>query len=355
MTESPSSAPVLRLRAPGDLLEAVPYLLGFHPTRSLVIIGLNGSSVVLTTRIDLAELRTGSRDEVGDHSDWPDDQILDETLQVISTSGSNAVIGVVYDDDADVSRPSHLGWRNAVRTLQVTAAHWRLDTVDALLVSRGRWWSYLCTAPGCCPPEGRELAGDTSPAAATATFAGLVALSDRAELERLLAPAPDRDRLYPRLAEFEQQALRARATATIATHQRSVKRAIFAAARTGDSLLFSPGPTGARLSQLARFGVGLQEIAVRDAVWIAVDHDRLDGRALWRDLAVHLPPPYAAAGLFLFGWAEWRTGNSVLARIAAEQALATDPDYTAAQLLLGAISHALDPRRTPRLRLPRSA
>jgi hypothetical protein len=106
---------------------------------------------------------------------------------------------------------------------------------------------------------------------------------------------------------------------------------------------------------VARLAAGLADIAVRDSVWLAVDQRRLDGRALWRELARRAPEPYDAAALFLFGWAEWRAGNGVLAGIAAERALASDPGYTAAELLLGALRQGLDPRRTPRLRMPKSA
>jgi hypothetical protein len=49
-------APTLRVRGPGDLLQAVPYLLGFHPHASLVLIGLADGHLVVTVRIDLADL-----------------------------------------------------------------------------------------------------------------------------------------------------------------------------------------------------------------------------------------------------------------------------------------------------------
>jgi len=95
--------------------------------------------------------------------------------------------------------------------------------------------------------------------------------------------------------------------------------------------------------------------AFQDETSRGVDQGRLDGRALWRELARRLPPPYDAAPLFLYGWASWRDGRGPLAGIAAERALASDPDYTAAELLLGALQQGLDPHRTPRLRMPRSA
>lgn len=64
----------------------------------------------------------------------------------------------------------------------------------------------------------------------------------------------------------------------------------------------------------------------------------------------HPPPaPYNAPPLFLFGRASWRDGNGALAGTAATRALHADPDYTAARLLLTALTHALDPRRVARL------
>jgi len=88
---------------------------------------------------------------------------------------------------------------------------------------------------------------------------------------------------------------------------------------------------------------------------LAIDQKRLDGRGLWHDLLHRLPSPYDCAPLFLFGWASWREGNGSLAAMAARRALASEPSYSAADLLLGAIQHGLDPFRTPRLRLPRGS
>jgi hypothetical protein len=351
MSESLTGQPVLHLRQPSDLLEAVPYLLGFHPRQSLVIVGLEGKSVVLTTRVDLTELDWGE-DGIACY-----DGVVWETLQVIAGSGASGVVGVIYDHESAVVQGPHLPWPEVWAALSAGCGALRLQLHDALLVSDSRWWSYLCADRGCCPPEGRALAGDHSTAAAAATYAGLVALDDRRDLEALLLPdeALPAEQLYGRLAELEREAVAASVDGTSARYERAMKRAIFAAARSSDTQLFALRPDDSRRAQLCRLAVGLGDTAVRDAVWIAIDHGRLDGRALWREMARYLPPPYAAPGLLLFGWAEWRDGNAVLARIAAERALSTDPGYTAAQLLLGAISHALDPHRTPRLRAKKSS
>jgi hypothetical protein len=219
---------------------------------------------------------------------------------------------------------------------------------DVLLVSRQRMWSYTCLDPVCCPPEGRPLPAGSEVAAA-ATFAGLVALPDRDSLGELLRPEPGRERLVPLLDAAEATMVTQLLRGQDARATRSVKRAIFAAARAADADLTLQLPG----EDLVRFAAALRRIAIRDSVWPAVDDRRLDGRSLWQQLARRLPPPHDAAPLFLVAWRTWREGDGALAGIAAERALDSDPGYSAADLLLAALSQAIDPRRMPRLRLAR--
>ncbi len=197
------------------------------------------------------------------------------------------------------------------------------------------------------------MPGAPSAFAAAATVDGRVALADRSALERLLDPLPDQRRaaLESELRECERRSVEATLAGTDARLDRSLKREVFAAARA----CAAPAWPGVDDATAARFGVALSRLAVRDPVWMAMDDGRLDGRPLWRELARRLPSPYDAAPLFLFGWATWRSGDGALAGIAAERAVASDPGYTAADLLLAALSHGVDPRRLPRLRLARSA
>ena len=331
---------VLRVHSPGDLIEAIPYLLGFHPHDSVVIVGLADTRISVTARADIREFADGTA--------------LAETMRVLGNSDATRVIAAVYDSaPPDVSK-ADLPRRQLINQLADCARRFGMDIVEAVLVTRGRWWSYMCADDNCCPAQGRELPGDASPSRAAATYAGLVALANRDELAALLEPddAEHRSRLEPAIAEHENLAVAAVVGSYDQRRQRSVKRAIFAAGRDADASLFLG--RGGRLAddEVCRYVAALAETSIRDAVWLAVDQRRLDGRTLWRELARRAPSPYDAAPLFLFGWASWREGNGACARIAAERALASDPGYTAAELLLGALAHGLDPHRTPRLRMP---
>src|SRR5690349_19587406 len=53
MTPHRSEAPTLSLSYPADALAAIPYLLGFHPTDSVVVLAIRGRHAVLAARHDL--------------------------------------------------------------------------------------------------------------------------------------------------------------------------------------------------------------------------------------------------------------------------------------------------------------
>jgi hypothetical protein len=314
-------------------LHAVPYLLGFHPHESLVAVGLRDGSVIVTMRIDLSEL----------HSP----EVLPEIVAAMADGGARSLIGVIYTRHSPhPGGGAPLPHEDVVDTLSTAADAAAIGIDEVLLVSQGRWWSYRCRIPECCPPEGRLLDADDSAIPAAATYAGLVALPDRAALERTFDPEPDRDAMLDRLRAAERSTTKAILSGRGDRQERASKRALFANARQHDQMLLAPLDD----SDVVRFGVALRAPRTLQAVWQACDAARIDGRELWRALARRLPPPYDAAPLLLFGWVSWRRGNGALARTAAERALSADPGFSAAELLLGILSRGMDPRRTPRLR-----
>lgn len=325
-----------RISGPVELLQAIPYLLGFHPQLSLVLVGLHDGHLVVTARIDLADVEAGA---------------LRHTMDAMARGGTTSLVAVVYDDIS--AAPGELRHLPLVGSVRQDADRAGCEVLDVLRVSGGRWWSLTCGTTECCPPEGRELPKAPSPFATAAAVDGVVALPDRAARAALLDPLLDEQRVT--LAGAIEAAEHAAFQEALDGHdrrwERSVKRALFAAARSSEQIDWP----GAASDDLPRFGVALGAQAVRDAIWVAIDARRLDGRPLWRDLARRLPSPYDAAPLFLFGWAAWRSGDGTMAGIAAERAVASDPGYSAADLLLAAVTHGVDPRRVPKLRLPRSA
>ncbi|MEV4117352.1 DUF4192 domain-containing protein [Micromonospora sp. NPDC049645] len=306
--------PQLAVRSPADLIAAVPYLLGFHPTDSVVAVALHGRQIIFAARADLPEPSTDPGGLAG------------HLAGVIRRQGAEAATVVGYGQPDRVT-PAVDAVRNA---LNVTGLH----VLDALRVTDGRWWSYLCTEPDCCPPEGRRYDPSANAVTASAVSAGQVALPDRAALVAQVAPVhgPARDaaraatlRAERRLAELLEQApdsdllggraLRSAGVAAVREAQRRQRR-------------------GERLDddEVAWLSLLMTHLPVRDHAW-----ERTDGRdrdiALWTDVLRRAEPEVAAAPGALLAFAAWRAGQGALAAVAIERTLTLHPDYSLAVLL----------------------
>jgi hypothetical protein len=314
--------PALRLAGPIDLLCAIPYLLGFHPQESLVVVGVDGTRLIVTARLDLADAR---------------ESLLIHTLAAIDRGGATSVGGVLFTDQATLGGEVDRAFTAAARQVG-------LDLSDVLVVTGGRWRSLRCTDTDCCPPQGRELPDAPTAVDAAAVHAGLTALPRREMLSVMFAPDPDRSDLTLLLRHHEREHDRANSDDTLRDHhQRSVVRAISEAhwiAEIGQM---------ASDDEAARFAVALRSDPVRDAVWLDIEDGRLDGIQLWVNLARRLPHPYDAAPLFLAGWAAYRHGNGILAGIAADLAVTADPACQTAELLRTIIGCGISPHELPKL------
>ncbi|SBT49611.1 DUF4192 domain-containing protein [Micromonospora auratinigra] len=321
---TPTDRPRLAVRSPADLLAAVPYLLGFHPADSVVVVAFRGRRVVFAARADLPEPGTDPR---------PAARHLVE------------VVGRQETDSATV-----IGYGPAARvTTVVDAVGEALDTagtlvLDALRVTDGRWWSYLCAEPECCPADGTPYDPVTSEVSAAAVFAGQVALPDRAALTAQVSALDGPVRVAMRRATARARgrlgALTEEASETVLAGGRSVRSAGVAAVRTA----FRRHRRGERLTddEVAWLTVLLTRLPVRDHAW-----ERTDGRdtdiSLWTDVLRRAEPELIAAPGSLLAFAAWRAGHGALAVVALERVLATHPGYSLAVLLDDLLRGGLPP------------
>ncbi len=96
--------------------------------------------------------------------------------------------------------------------------------------------------------------------------------------------------------------------------------------------------------QALRLAVWATILPVRDALWELITPDLArDMVGLWSHVARCAPPSISAPSLCLAGFASWLTGDGALALIAAERALAIDPDYTLAGLLVEMLERGVPP------------
>ncbi|HEX4816176.1 MAG TPA: DUF4192 domain-containing protein, partial [Nonomuraea sp.] len=177
--------------------------------------------------------------------------------------------------------------------------------------------------------------------AAEATVHGLVALPDRESLERTIAPVAGPVRLAMRRATADAVADFRSSLDTAADLDAFARRHVAEALRRVRSAM-AVHTRGGRLSdaEAARLGLDLTIIRVRDEAWTAM----LDSHApLWKDLTRRLEPRFAPPAATLLAMTAWRAGDSVQATIALERALAIDPGYSMANLLMHAVHNLLSP------------
>ena len=161
------------IRRPADLLRAVPYLVGFPPADSAVIVGLDEYRIAFTARIDLP----GPGDDLDEYREY-----VARVVGITARHAARAML-VGYGPAEAVTPVIDLARHHLARH--------RIPVLEALRLTDGRYWSYTCTNPACCPPGGAVYQPATA-AAAHAVAAGLVALPSRDHLVASLAPQPDR-------------------------------------------------------------------------------------------------------------------------------------------------------------------
>ncbi|QMU78727.1 DUF4192 domain-containing protein [Streptacidiphilus sp. PB12-B1b] len=337
--------PVVRMRTPADMVDALPYLLGFFPSDSVVALGLQGPRRRQggTVRIDLptADAWPAAAEEVA--------RFL-VALSEHRDRSPDAVILYLCRDPAPGQQAAAVAEELRPLAEQLTAAFAAvgIPVHEALCVSGGRWWSFSCRDPRCCDPGGTPVdrPGTTSTIAAAAAYAGVRVRGSLKELQRELDPvgAPTAE---SQLAAFEQavpalveELLRSGGREAVRERTAELVDAAVAAFRAGAEEL--PEADAARLI------LGLQDRMARDraAEWLDPP-DVEPAQRLWRFLARRCAVPFdshAAAPLALLGWTAWVTGDQVTARIALGRALVADPDYTFAQLLHEAVNSGAEPR-----------
>jgi hypothetical protein len=318
----------VRLTNPADMAAAVPHLVGFYPTESLVVISLRGprKRVGLTMRFDLPAVQH--------HAPLADDV----ALRLATDGAERALIACC------TSQPDHSA--GLPRCDLVAAISERLDArdialMDALLLRDGRWWSYLCDDPACCPSGGTPVTAATDVAAAHA-LVGRALLPDRAALADTLRPvqslareamsqALDRvgDSVADRVAAGEVAAVRAETVALVAE----------LAERYAD-----PADAWMTDDEAARVIIGLFDIHGRDKVLTtAIGADLTIMQSVMVEICRRAIPPADAPPCAVLAWLAYAHGHGALANVALDRALASDPDYSLAHLLRDALFQQVPP------------
>jgi Domain of unknown function (DUF4192) len=326
----PATSVRVGLASPASVLAVVPSLLGFHPSQSLVVLGVSAprNRVSLTFRYDLP--------------DPPDAELVADIAaharEVLTREALPAAIVIGYGPERPVT----------VAALPVVAAllDAGLDVLAVLRAEGGRCFTVNCQDPDCCPADGIPFDPCSHPVAAALQDAGLDVLPDRAALARTLQPPPGTARATRQatgraLRRLDRLVAAARGggldpAAALADAGRAAVRDAIRRYRAG-----TPIEDRSRLAYLA---VVLADLRVRDDAWAQLDA-RHSGphTALWTDIVTGAAPEFVPAPASLLAFTAWQAGQGALANVAAERALAADPAYSMALLIAGAVQAGLPP------------
>ena len=307
---------VITLRTAGDVVEAVPFLLGFAPTDKLVVIGLSGGQARLTVGMDL----------VGDRA--PDDADQEACRAVARRivgdhvgAGSTELILVAYSEESRVTLAGQVALHAIAAGLQVR---------DLVAVSGGSYASLarrsvapmpltetsaaLLEAEGMPPTE----AGIVEQVAES-LFAG-----DDAEV---FGAALDEER-HRRTGD--RHALTAELVAWLAEGVEPLTAVVGERLAAG---AVEPTPREAGLYLAALEVPGVRDLAL---TLLTAPEVRAASRERLAALARRAPGRLAAAPLTLWGLAHYLDGHGRAAREGLTRALAAWPGYVLARAVLGA-------------------
>jgi hypothetical protein len=326
---------ILKAHRASDFLALVPFLVGFRPRNSVVLVAFRGNRTRAALRFDLpgtsssAECRRIAATMIG---------------MLCKLPGADAVVPVAYTDDA-VSTGPDLPHAPIMTALMRAAERAGFRVRDALCVAADAWGSYLDADH---PPLARSLdeigastIGEGIPAA---DRVALGAVDDGASL-----PAVD-------LATAERVArlLRRYRTGHRLSDFDAVRRVELSLGLTAETIedrdaallllvLQAPAMRDAAMLQFA-FGTRAGLAAVigdrrRSAALLCGDGPRPDPDRIRRAIAVlkavaaRAPRSARPAPLCVLAWLHWALGRGSVAGLFVDRALAIDPTHSMAGLL----------------------
>lgn len=312
---------ILQVRTPGDLVAILPYLIGFHPSHSLCAAALVAGRVDGCTRVGISNEDGEAASDVLRSLAY-----LCDCIAIDRAPDAVALVG--YGPGREVTPAMAI----AIRWVEERG----MRLLDAVRVDDERFWSYHCTDPACCPPEGRPV-DRAAPIAVEAVAQGASVLASRDEVAALVAANAGAQRAAMVAATETARTWFLDALADLPLPQarlwsyREGHRRLRAAIETyaaGDTLTDADA---------ARLSVLLGDLAVRDVAWILVNAAEVEThRALWCDMTRRAVDNVEACAS-LAAFAGYMDGDGALANLALDRAFAASPQYAMAGLVRTAI------------------
>lgn len=308
----------IRVRDAGDLFAAIPHLMGFHPTDSLVVLVLKDHLVSMTMRVDLPRPR--HRGQLAAQLEGP---LLEQ--------GASEVILVVVCPPSE-HMPEELPHEPLVKVLRHQLGGVGIDVVEAVWLPScqkdARWLCYLdLDCHGTLPDP------QLSAVAAASAHEGNVTFESRAAMAAILALDPPE--ALERRSTMLDELVTASADAGPGTALRRVSDAI-------DAVEHRTGPLPDK--EIVALARALADPEVRDAsMGFAVQPRSRLAERLWLELTRACPAPERAEPACLLAFYAYQRGDGGIASVALDVAEEACPGHALSKLVRAAVSAAFPP------------
>ena len=297
------ASPMTTVTTPSDLLAAVPFLIGYQPSDSIVLISLEEESITMAIRIDFPE-------SISER---------EASALVEKFRGSDGALLVSYIPD------SCLDAESVIRPLIEAIDRAEIPLRESIIIVGNRWRSLVCPDTECCPLEGTPLPdlSDSRIAVEEIAQGKLMPFKNLDDMADSLSPDLD-----PVILEMIGRIPPINYEEEPTTAQREGANAIL------DFLHDFEVDRICRDKRLvAKVLVRLKDLQVRDfALGSMNDKSDLYFDA-WRWLLKKAPNGFVAAPATLFAVAAYERGDGAMANLALDKAEVDQSSYSMVKLL----------------------
>jgi hypothetical protein len=318
----------LKADSPADLLAVVPYILGFHPEDSVVLLTVGDATHSLHARVDLPQ----EPEEI--------DLVVDNLTEAAGRNGLRQAALVLYCDDECLAEAVCAPLRERLHEVGV-------DVLGAVRADGSRWYPMNgCTDACCC--EGTPYDVGSHRFTAQSVLEGQVTWRSRRELaDSLVARDLDEVESVERAAgEAVERFKRVTRGTSAAGGTRPVRTYLVGEGRWLAERVrrFLADQVPLQTEEVGRLLVAMAPKEVRDVAWAEMTHANARLHVeLWRDVTRRSPSDLVAAPAALLGFAAWLSGDGALAWCAVDRCQEAEPDYALAGLLTQALAGAVPP------------
>jgi len=300
------------LTSPHDLLAAIPFLIGYHPSDSLVLVAIKGDLVSMAMRVDYPQNEnTDAYDLLAHH---------------LKLDGADAALMLAYVPSEKLEL--HETGAEVLGQMANSLSKNAIAIRESIEVIGNRWRSVICEDISCCPPEGNMLPDfESSRVAAEQVMAGrTMPFIDVSKLADSIAALPNIGVEF--ITQVESYFVHEDAPDLI-EKQRDGATAVV---DLGQLYEFGRGSSDPDL--VAQVIGRLSDIQVRDYALGIHNAENIEAYwTMWKELLRIAPVGYVAPIASIFAAVAYESGQGALAHKALDRALIDNPGYSLALLL----------------------